>query len=395
MRSSRASRSLLVAAAILLGVLLTGCGASAHPAGGTVTPETRAISVLGDRVRVSGGSFLALWARAGKPTVLEQFSRRTGAPLASLLRVPSNSAEVGRPYIGSRERVWLTEDYGPRYRKPALEGGDPAPDSCGSRIVVFNARTGALKRILSLPSALLIGEGSPSPNGKRVAIPAVGCARSFGERHQLLVNLHTGRRSTIGSDAIPCHTLLSAQWSSDGSKVLFPFGPSRLSKNSKKIRNGHYIEPGCRFSLPNDLAIVASRGATEIKASDLIKPQPGCTFESAVFDREGIAAMLACIAGRAHHRAGEGANFPDVYLLQFNHAHKIVRRFLLSYNGQQSEGDALAAGRHGNSLLATVHLRQVHGDGGTQRVYEYADGHVRPIRRYSEPEMISAAVPYP
>ena len=167
-----------------------------------------------------GTSFVSLWQpRAGKSRiVLQAFSLHDGRPLRTLEPLPSRPADVSSPHMGSGASLWITVSTGPRYRNDTA-GGDPAPNSCTSRVVSFDPASGKTVTRLAFPSSMLVTDGVPSPDGQRIVMRAGGCSTSFFNQYLLVDDLATGRRLTIGAAAAACHALSSAAWSPNGSQT--------------------------------------------------------------------------------------------------------------------------------------------------------------------------------
>ena len=269
-------------------------------------------------------SFLSLWQpRAGKSRiVLEEFSLHDGRPLRTLEPLASLPTEVSSPHPGSGGSVSLTVSTGPRYRNDTA-GGDPAPDSCTSSVVSFDPTTGKTVTLLAFPRSTLVADGVPSPNGEWIAMHAGGCATSYFDQYLLVVDLRSGRRLTIGTDAAPCHALSSAAWSPDGSKLVFAYGPATASPA------GQQPPPGtCTVPHPSGLAVVSATRSSQLTASQLIAPEAGCTYQSAAFDRRGIVGIEACSHG-APPQFPPGVYLGDAYLVQLDSHGRLLLRLSL------------------------------------------------------------------
>jgi hypothetical protein len=269
-----------------------------------------------------GTSFLSLWQpRTGNSRiVLEAFSLGDGRPLRTLERLPSWPADVSSPHRGTGGSVWITVSSGPRSRNDT-EGGDPAPNSCASRIVSFDPASSRTVTRLTFPSSVLVGDGVPSPDGQRVVMRAGACSTSFFNQYLLIDDLATGSRLTIGTGAAACHALSSAAWSPDGSQLVFAYGPATSGQESQP--------PGaCAEPHPSGLAIVSATRSSQVNASQLIAPTPGCTYQSAAFDPGGIVGIEACTPGTPHQRGGTvpGVYLGDAYLVQMDsHGRQLLR----------------------------------------------------------------------
>jgi hypothetical protein len=274
-----------------------------------------------------GSSFLSLWQpRAGRSTiVLEAFSLHDGRPLRTLEALPSWPTEVSSPHPGSGGSVWMTVSTGPRYRNNTA-GGDPAPDSCTSSVVSFDPATGKTVTRLSFPRSTLVADGVPSPDGRRIVMRAGGCATSYFNQYLLVEDLRSGRRLTIGTDAAACHALSSAAWSPDGSKLVFAYGPATSSPSGQAPPAGI-----CTVPHPSRLAVASATRSSQLTAARLISPTPGCTYQSAAFDRRGIVGIEACAQGTPPQRGGSvpGVYLGDTYLVQLDSHGRLLLRLAL------------------------------------------------------------------
>lgn len=271
-----------------------------------------------------GSSFVSLWQpRAGKSRiVLETFSLQDGRPVRTLESLPSWPADVSSPH-SSDGSLWMTVSSGPRYRNDTA-GGDPAPSSCASRVVSFDPATSKTVTRLAFPSSMLVTDDVPSPDGQRIVMRAGGCSTSYFNQYLLVDDLRTGRQVTIGAAAAACHALSSAAWSPDGSKLVFAYGPATSGQENQP--------PGtCAEPHPSGLAVVSATHSSQVTASQLIAPTPGCTYQSAAFDRRGIVGIEACTQGTPRQRGGvaPGVYLGDAYLVQLDSRGRLLLRLAL------------------------------------------------------------------
>jgi hypothetical protein len=301
-RSVRVASAVAVLAAVVLPAA-SGAGAGpAHP----------------------GTSFLSLWQpKAGKVRiVLEAFSLQDGRPLRTLEALPRFPTDVSSPHRGSGGSAWITVSTGPRYRNNTA-GGDPAPNSCTTSVVSFDPATGKTVTRLSFPRSMLVADGVPSPDGRRIVMLAGGCATSFLNEYLLVDDLQTGRRLTIGTGAVACHALSSAEWSPDGSKLVFAYGPSTSSPSVQGPPAGT-----CTTPHPSALAVLSATRSSQLTAAQLIPPAAGCTYQSAAFDRRGIVGIEACSQGTPAHFP-PGVYLGDAYLVQLDSHGRLLLRLPL------------------------------------------------------------------
>jgi hypothetical protein len=316
-------------------------------------------------------SFVSVWrpGERGRP-VLEQFSLRNGAPLRTLLKLPPDSYGPERvevtPAVGADGTMWLLVSSGPRRRQVLTkEGGGPVPDTCTTELLRFNASSQRIARVKRFPSSNRVTSAQPSPNGRWLLMGTEACGEASLSVDLLAVSLANGSSWTVGSEAPPCHFLRPAAWSPDASELVFPYGPATGAPT-------HGIEGvGCPDPDPSSLAVVPAGHSSQISPGELIAPSPGCEYESAAFDREGIVAFEGCRKG------GPGAltdnSSGEAYLVQFNAQHAVARRLAL----EQGRNDGFLAS---NPSTGVVLVRD--DQAGANWVWEYNSGHLRLIKRF-------------
>ncbi len=319
-RSVRVSPTVGALAAVLL---LAGSGALPRRSGVSVA---RAANTHAAAAR-PGSSFLSLWQpQAGSSKiVLEAFSLHDGRALRTLEALPRWPSEVSSPHPGSGGSVWITVNSGPRYRNDTA-GGDPAPNSCTSTVFSFDPATGKTVTRLSFPRSALVSDGVPSPDGERIVMDAGGCTTAYFNQHLLVKDLRSGRAPTIGTDAANCHALSSAGWAADGSKLVFAYGPASASPPGQQPPAGT-----CTVPHPSGLAVVSATRSSQLAAMALIAPTPGCTYQSAAFDRRGIVGIEACAQGTPRQPGGAvpGVYLGDAYLVQLDSRGRPLLRLAL------------------------------------------------------------------
>ena len=135
-----------------------------------------------------------------------------------------------------------------------------------------------------------------------------------------------------GAKAGACHELGSAAWNESDSEVVVPFGPSNLPAGTTTVEHGAFGE-GCKEPQPAGLAVVKAGVSSEFSPSGLIAPAPACSYESAVFDSEGILAVEGCSEGAPTRRAPAGpfgSLLGQAYLVQLTATGEVTRRLRLA-----------------------------------------------------------------
>ena len=190
------------------------------------------------------------------------------------------------------------------------------------------------------------------------------CGQPSSNVHLLPVASPTVRAGLLALKRHRAHFLQSATWSPDASELVFPYGPAGGAPTRQ------FGEVGCPDHNPNSLAVVPAGHSSQISASELIAPSPGCEYESAAFDREGIVAFEGCRKGGpgalTDNSSGEG------YLVQFNRQHEVARRLAL----EPGPNDGCLAS---NPSTGVVLVRD--DQAGTNWVWEYNGPHLRLIKR--------------
>lgn len=277
------------------------------------------------------GTFISLWpaCACAKRTVLDQFSLKTGRRLGTVLSVPVATGEsVSRPAARAGGPVLLTFSSGPRCAGPPGGGASagacvPLPNSCTGRVESLNPATGAVGPLVTTPSSTLVTDTVPSPDGRMVVMTTAGCETSYFDASLVVRNLASGQQWSIGADAARCHDLGRPAWSGDGSRLVFPYGPSILPRRTKPL-----AQQMCSAPRSNRLAVVPSGRASSTTAWKLIRADKGCSFESATFDRRGIAAAEGCRRGDPRGVSAD-PGLGDAYLLQLNRDDRVVARAAL------------------------------------------------------------------
>lgn len=252
------------------------------------------------------------------------------------------------------------------------------PNSCTGEVTRFDPTTGALTTEHKFPSSVLLGGAQVSPDGQWL-LATVGVCTSYQNQHLLAINLVTGAEWTVGASATACHSLGAVSWNETGSELVVPFGPSNLppgSTHGQRMIGGE----SCLVHKPVGLAVVNTGSSSEFSEHALIEPASGCEYESAIFDSEGILAVEGCTEGAPHRQhfqpePREG----QAYLLQLSESGEIVRRLPLAVG---SEPGLVASDPETGTILVSDDV----GREGSECdwIWEYANGTLRLIKRYSE-----------
>jgi hypothetical protein len=252
--------------------------------------------------------FLTFAGQDQGPPVLESRSLTSGSPTARL-------AELGglAPVLGSGTTLWVTRSVGPRERNDTA-GGDPEPNSCAGDVVRVDLSTGTETTVQTFPSSTLVGDAVPSPDEGEVVFKVAPCARSYFNEHLLVEDHNTGRSWTIGAKARVCHWISTPSWDANGTGLIFTFAPSNPAEPVGKY-DGYGI---CTQELAGEIEVLAAAHPAALSSAQIIKAPRGCSYLSAVFDPEGIAAIEACEHGAPRGFSRHGEYNGDAYVVQLS-----------------------------------------------------------------------------
>ena len=310
--------------------------------------------------------------------MIEQFSLESGAPIRTLL-----SLKNGGFVAGPEGMLWLTVASGPKAQCEKCKESGSVPDSCTSEVLRFDPLTGELATERKFPSSTLIGDAQPSPNGQWLLMQAGGCTGSYMSMHLLAINLKTGAQWTVGSEATACHDLRNAAWSANSSELVVPYGPSNLPAGTTQVPDLGPEGESCLAPQPAGLAVVKAGTSSEFSPSALIEPTAGCSYESAVFDSEGILAVEGCSEGSPPFPYIPSPTSGQAYLVQLTTTGEVVRKLPLATG---SNPGIVASDPETGAILVTddqaggpQDKNEFEGDW----VWEYHRGTLRLIKRYS------------
>jgi hypothetical protein len=340
------------------------CGLSAVGLPCTLAEQVAAIRVLG-AVAPQAGTFVGRSVdpapNAQGASVIERYSLKTGRPLGAVASLPTWASEITGPYRARDGSLWVTLTIGPRYRNNT-SGGDPAPDSCGGRVVRIAPNGGRVTVVATVPSSLLILDAAPTANGNEIVYTARSCTTA-SSGYLVVRDLHTGRQSSIGAGGPACASPGAASWSSDGNRLAAPWviaAPGRF---------------GCPVGLAQ-LAVVPANRTSELSATELTSAPPRCEYRAAAFDRTGIATIEAC-------GVFDPPLFGPAYLVQLDRSHRVAARIPLEpiQNGVSISADP----RTDHVLLEETYSPKPLAPSSRIRIWTYDGHHIRRIGTYTNP----------
>ncbi len=352
---------------------IAAVSSAVRPAPAAAGHPLPAITGVGRPVTQRADSFISLWpaCACGRTTVLAQFSIADGRRLRTLATVRAGAGSaVAAPHASPGGPVWLTFSSGPRCSGP-IAGCGPVPNSCTDSTIRYDPVSRRASTVLTTPPSELVSDAVPSPDGRRLALVAGGCATSYFNQHVVVRDLTSGRQWSIGADATPCHALPGVAWSRDGAQLVFPYGPSVLPRHTRFVPHGTCTAP--RFSR---LAVVSAAHASSSRGWGLIAADPRCSYQAATFDRTGIAAIEGCVQG-APRGSGPNPTGGWAYVVQLSRRHRIVGRLRLApgYDG----GDIATDWRTGSVLVSEL---QTTRPPLFDWVWALRDGRLRLVGRY-------------
>ena len=327
-----------------VGVVAAACAATARPARRqhpTVTPRSGSAAAF---LRVVPHSFVSLVpaCACGTRTELDVFSLLTGRRLRTLGRVSRGAGwQLGTPAATNRGRLFYTATSGPvcAYKGTYAECPGWIPNSCVNKVEQLRGGAASVTAF-TLPGSVALGDAVPNPQGSAIALTLKPCENRHGVTGLLLRETATGRIAKLLTTHNPCDGFGRPSWNAAGTELVFPF--VRASGPAIEMAGGY----GCPGG-PNRLAILRLRSpmATAVR---LIRPDHGCAFKAAGFDRAGIAAAEGCKKGSPP--GFSATNLGDAYLLQLATTGRLIRRLPLKPGLEQA---LIAPIPHAGAVLVT------------------------------------------
>jgi hypothetical protein len=331
------------------------------------------VAASGPAVRSMAGSFVSIRppCACSARAVIGAYSLRTGRPLRSVATV-SDEVQVLSLQSDQTGDLWITTTGAPNRPSPAA-GGDPQANSCSGNLVRFDPRTRKSRTELTFPATESVVAASPNPDGTKVALRLGGCSTSFLNQHIVVENLRTGHTVEIGAHATPCHSLFDLAWNANGTRLVFPYGPSVLPANSSFVPSNSCATPAW-----NRLVIVSAEHASNPDDWTLMKAPAHCSYLEAAFDSAGIVAAEGCTTGDP---PGEPNNpqTGDAFLVQLTtNGHHILRLPLArGFDG----GDIATDPATGQILISEDQAAET-GTRVYDRVWSFNGHHLHTIARY-------------
>ena len=330
--------SLLVVAPVLMAIAVTGCtGSNVRPGPAAASPSEGAGTVISGGVGVRAGSFVAV-----SQEKLGLFDASSGRVVRWLLTEPYQGMTVTATAVDHTGRIWVTVSRGPACTSD-VDGCGPKPNSCAGKVITLDPTTGAITTVLTAPPGALIADAQPSPNGRYLAFLDGRCDRSYLNQHIRVQDLTAGDSWTIGADLMPCHSLGSLSWASDGKHLVAGYGRSRVTSVGRATGYGAGT---CLAPAVAKIAVVAALSGQPRIKGPTAAAQDGCEIEAVAATDAGYAAIEGCRGAPGPYRSG------PVRLIRYS-TH--LRRSVEATLGACVNGAELRANPTGTSLLGTTY----------------------------------------
>ncbi len=218
---------------------------------------------------------------------IEQFSARTGKVIRSIAPATRDGLSVSGLARLSAKALLVTYTTGPAVRSN-VNGGDPAPNTCGGELDAMDVTTGAVSVLWRLGRDQRLAAATPSPDGAQIAALTSPCVPSYFNDHLVVRRLSDGATWSIGGQVARCHTLGAPQWTPDGARLLVTFAPPTASRA--------YTGPDgtCTESGDSSLVAVDANRAQPLITGTVSKAATGCTYQSLTSDGRAFYIVQAC-----------------------------------------------------------------------------------------------------
>ena len=321
--------------------------------------------------RARRGTFVSLVpaCACGRHAELEEFSERDGRLLRRIAPVPVPAGEqLSTPAADAAGKVLLTYVGGPKCGVSGIFiDGCPQtiPNSCTNTVDVL--ANGKSTTMFTIPgSEVTQGGAVPNPAGTRVALAWLPCTSRVGTNGLFVLDVNGGGVTPVMRAANFCSGFGPPAWNRTGTELVFPYA-----------RASHGPTYGISESCPQATFRLVIASASGHRPLTLLKPDRGCEFGAAAFDRLGIAAAEGCSKGSPPMMSYPGLG--DAYLLQYDaHAH-LLRRLALKRGLERA---VVATDPHTGNVLVTQYQPANNGGPEDDWVWEFDGSRLRPIAHY-------------
>jgi len=316
-------------------ICLIGTAAIAGCSTAGITPAGLAPSQghMSDPRHAPPGTFVSMVpaCACGRHTQLDLLSLSSGRILKTITSFSTGGpVQIATPAAASNGRLFFTSTSGAvcAYSGDYSECPGFTPNSCRNTVTALSPGSTAPRVLFKVSgSRAIVDRVVPNSTGTEVSLALTPCISLQGMAGVFVRDLKSGVTRPVVTRSNRCDGFGPASWSQSGRELVFPFDPA----GGKPIELGGSL--GCPAGGRAYLALSSSDPATA-KGLKLIDASPGCQFQSAAFDRLGIAATEGCSKGDPD--GGVGGFLGYAYLMQFNPDGKVIRRLSLKVGLEQS-----------------------------------------------------------
>jgi hypothetical protein len=233
------------------------------------------------------------------------------------------------------------------------------PNTCASRIESLNPTSHRWSTLFTEPSNRLVYDAVPSPDGRAFALLEQGCSTPTTT---IVVRAQpSGHKFALGAYNAACGEAPTAAWSSDGAQLVFVESLG---------------SPSADDVLDCSLAVASTRRTSSKSPYRFVAPDAGCSFRSAAFDAEGIAAIEIC---------GPGQTGGTTKLLQLNHQRHVTGRISLPHAQPGPDNDGAATVVNDPQAHTVLVSQDLPGHPAVTRIWTFDGTRLHLIRLTSRP----------
>jgi hypothetical protein len=359
--------ALLVGLVALVGSAVAGCGEAI----------VRPVRVASVSVAPSSRTFVSLFPACGcsNHVTLDAFSAMTGRRLGSLATISSAPDEnVATPAADRDGKLWLTFTQGARCALRGTFSQCPkiARNSCVNQVRSLIPGQHHLKPAFSEPGAVQIGPVVPDRAGTLAVFSQTPCTQSHRPAGLYVRDLATGRQHALVTRANRCDQFISPAFNATATQLVFVYDQAI----GRAPSGGGEAAVSCPQTI-NRLAVLNLHDHGTRPSMRIIRPDRGCVFSAAAFDREGLLATEGC--KRGSRPAIVAPVDGDAYLLQTTADGHRTNKIALKRGLEKS---VISPGPDGDSVLITQDQPANNDEPENDWVWTYNGTHLKPIAHY-------------
>ena len=223
--------------------------------------------------------------------------------------------------------------------------------------------------LFTVPGAqAIVGGVVPNPAGSTVAMTLTPCTDLHGTTGLFVRELSTGATTPIATSSNECDRFGPVAWNRVGTELVFPY--ARAAGPPQPIAGG--------VACPTTTSTLAITSVTDPRhAPSLIRPDHGCGFGTAAFDRLGLVATEGC--RRGDPQPAVDSYLGRAYLLQYSPQHRVMHRYRLQLGLLESE---VATDPHTGDVLITEDQPANQPYPERDWVWSFDGHHLKPIAHY-------------